>query len=327
MKNIFITRPVPGSCMHMLHDKGYNVTVGKFKVPPTKKELIKELKKKEYEVVITLLTDKIDKEILDASPKTKLFANYAIGYDNFDLAEGAKRGVVFTNTPGDYVDGIAQHTVALILALMARLSETDQFVRKGKYKGWDPMLFMGDKLKNKTVAIIGTGRIGAVVAQKLYKGFEAKIVYYDVARNETIEKECNAQFLPSVEDALKIADVVSVHVPLLPSTHHLINKERLALMKRTAYLVNTSRGPVVDENALVEALKDHEIRGAGLDVYEFEPKLARGLAKCPNTIFTPHTASGQLESREEMSRIVAENVIDFLEGREPRNKVAPSVNK
>jgi glyoxylate reductase len=204
---------------------------------------------------------------------------------------------------------------------MARLVEADTFVRAGKYKGWDPMIFIGDTLRGKTVAIIGTGRIGEQVARKLHAGFGAKILYYDVRRNEKIESDCNAQFVNSVDEALSQADAVSIHVPLLPSTHHLINAENLKKMKKTAYLINTSRGPVIDEAALVKALAEGTIRGAGLDVYEFEPKLAKGLAKLPNTILSPHIASAQMGAREEMSLVVAENVIDFLEGKTPRNKV------
>jgi len=321
MKTIFITRQISDKGVQMLRDKGYDITIGKSKTPPTQKVLVKELKKKNYDAVISLLTDKIDSVIFDASPNTKLFANYSVGFDNVDLLEATKRGVTITNTPGDYVDGVAEHAVALLLSIMSRLVEADTFVRKGKYKGWDPMLFLGDKLNGKTVAIIGTGRIGERFARKLHDGFGVKIIYYDIVRNENIEKECGAQFVNSVDEALAIADVVSIHVPLLPSTHHLINKENLAKMKNSAYIINTSRGAVIDEVALVEALKNGKIRGAGLDVFEFEPRLTKGLTKLPNTILSPHIASAQTESRDEMSRIVAENVIDFFEGRVLKNKV------
>jgi glyoxylate reductase len=321
MKTIFITRQISDKGVQMLKDKGYDITIGKSKTPPTQKELVKELKKKNYDVVVSLLTDKINSAIFDATPSTKLFANYSVGFDNVDLAEATKRGITITNTPGDYVDGVAEHAVALLLSIMARLVEADTFVRKGKYKGWDPMLFLGDKLNGKTVAIIGTGRIGERFARKLHDGFGVKIIYYDIVRNENIEKECGAQFVNSVDEAITIADVVSIHVPLLPTTHHLINKENLAKMKSSAYIINTSRGAVIDEAALVEALKNGKIRGAGLDVFEFEPKLAKGLTKLTNVILSPHIASAQTESRDEMSKIVAENVIDFLEGRVPKNKI------
>ncbi|OGI82951.1 D-glycerate dehydrogenase [Candidatus Nomurabacteria bacterium RIFCSPLOWO2_02_FULL_44_12] len=321
MKSIFITRQIPENGIKILKEKGYDVTVGKYKTPPTQPELIEELKKKNYDVVVPLLTDKIDSAVFDAVPTVKIFANYSVGFDNIDLEEATKRNIAVTNTPGDYVDGVAEHAVALLLAIMARLAEADQFVRAGKYQGWDPMLFMGDKLNGKTVAVIGTGRIGERFARKLSSGFGVKIIYYDVVRNERIEKECGAQFVSSVNEALALADAVSIHVPLLPTTHHLINKNNLAKMKPTAYLINTSRGPVVDEEALVKALQNGRIRGAGLDVFEFEPKLTKGLVKLSNTVLSPHIASSQLESREEMAEIVANNIIDFFEGRVPRNKV------
>lgn len=321
MKKIYMTRRIPGECIKILEDKKYEVIIGTSKNPPTQKEIIKALKKKQYDAVVTLLTDKIDSAVFDVSPETKLFANFAIGYDNIDTTEATQRGITVTNTQGDYADGIAQHTIALLLSLMSRLSEADPFVRKGKYKGWDPMLFLGETLKGKTVAIIGTGKIGELVASKLYHGFGAQIAYYDIVRNERIEKECNATYVPSVDEILPLADVVSLHTPLLPTTRHLMNKERLMKMKKTAYLINTSRGPVIDETALVTVLKTGDIRGAGLDVFEFEPKLVRGLAKLPNTVFSPHIASAQTDARDAMSKIVAENIIDFFEGKVPRNKV------
>jgi glyoxylate reductase len=321
MKNIFITRPIPGSAVKTLEAKGYEVTVGKYKKPITEKELIKELKKKKYDAVVTLLTDKVGAKVFDASPSTKIFSNYSIGFDNFDIAEATKRGITLTNAPGDYVDGIAEHTIALILSLMSRIVEADAFVRKGKYKGWDPMLFIGDDIKGKTVAIIGTGRIGERVVHKLHLGFEANIIYYDLVRNERIEKDCGAKFVSSIDEAISTADVVSLHVPLTKETHHLIDKKRLEKMKNSAYLINTSRGAVIDEKALVEALKKNKIRGAGLDVYEFEPKLAKGLNKLSNVVLSPHIASAQHDAREEMSKVVAENVIDFLEGKAPKNKI------
>lgn len=321
MKKVFITRKIPANGLEMLREKGYDVTVGKSKTPPTQKELINEIKGINYDAIVSLLTDKIDAKIFDAAPSTKLFANYAIGFDNIDLTEATKRGLTVTNTSGNYVDGIAEYTIGLILALMTKLVPADAFMRKGSYKGWDPMLFLGDKLGGKTVALIGAGRIGEQVAHKLHKGFDVNIIYYDTVRNERLEKNCNAKFVNSVDEALSLSDIVSLHVPLIPSTHHLINKKSLKKMKPSAYLINTSRGPVIDEVALVEALEQGIIRGAGLDVYEFEPKLAKGLAKLPNTVLSPHIASAQTESREEMSKILAENVIDFFEGRVPRNKV------
>jgi lactate dehydrogenase-like 2-hydroxyacid dehydrogenase len=194
-------------------------------------------------------------------------------------------------------------------------------MRDGKYNGWDPMLLHGQRIEGKTLGVIGTGRIGANVAHKGKFGFGMNVVYYDVKRNESMEKEYGAVFCPTVEEVLKHADIISIHVPLLDSTHHLINADRLKMMKKTAYLINTSRGPVVDEVALVEALKNGTLRGAGLDVYEFEPKLAKGLTKLPNVVLTPHIASGTEEARLEMATVAAENTVDYFDGKVPRNNV------
>lgn len=332
MKKVFITRRIPEVGIKMLIDKGYEVTVSKKDRPLSKKELIKALKNGAknggYDAVLSLLTDPIDKDVMNAAPSVKIFANFAIGFNNIDVAEAKKRGIVVTNTPGGGADRVAEHTWALLLALTCRVVEGDTYLRKGKYKGWDPLLLHGTKLAGKTLGIIGSGRIGADVAHRAKNGFAMNVAYYDVKRNEALEKEFGAVFYPSVEEVLKIADVVSIHVPLLDSTHHLIDAARLKLMKPDAYLVNTSRGPIVDENALVVALREsiesggaRGIRGAGLDVFEFEPKLAKGLAKLPNVVMTPHIASGTGESRLDMATMSAQNIIEVLEGRPAKNPV------
>jgi glyoxylate reductase len=321
MKNIFITRKIPDLGIKMLTDKGYSVDISPKDRPLTKQELITYLKKKSYDAVLSLLTDPIDAEVMDAAPAVKIFANYAIGFNNIDIEAAKKRNVFVTNTPGGGADRVAEHTWALILALSCRITEGDVYMKKGKFKGWDPLLLHGTKLAGKTLGILGTGRIGSDVAHRAKNGFGMNVVYYDVKRNEQLEKDFGATFYPTVEEVLKISDVVSIHVPLLPSTQHLINADRLKLMKPTAYLVNTSRGPVVDENALVDALKNGVLRGAGLDVFEFEPKLAKGLAKLSNVVLTPHIASGTEEARHDMAVLSANNIINTLEGRRPDNMV------
>lgn len=321
MKNVFITRRIPEIGIKMLVDKGYNVEISSKDRPLTKKELIKALKKKQYDAVLSLLTDTIDAEVMDAAPTVKIYANFAIGFNNIDLEAAKKRNIFVTNTPGGGADRVAEHTWALILALSCRIVEGDMYMKKGKFNGWNPMLLHGSKLAEKTLGIVGTGRIGADVAHRGRNGFGMKIVYYDIKRNEQLEKDFGAVFYPTVEEVLKISDVVSIHVPLLDSTHHLMNATRLSLMKPTAYLVNTSRGPVIDETALVEALQKGIIRGAGLDVFEFEPKMAKGLAKLSNVVLTPHIASGTEEARHDMATLSATNIVDSLEGRRPQNMV------
>ncbi len=321
-KKIFITRVVPQLAIDMLTAKGYEVSVGDFKVPPTKKQLIRAVKGKRYDALLTLLTDDVSADLLDAvGTQLRVVSNYAVGYNNIVLKDASERGVTVTNTPGNFSDCIAEHSVALMLALTTRLVEADTYVRKGKYKGWDPMIFIGTDLSAKTLGILGAGHIGERVAMHLGRGFGMPIYYYDVKRNDVLEKEYGAVFCEAPEEVLKKADVVSLHVPLLPSTTHLMNAERFALMKQTSFLINTSRGPVVEESALIDALRDGKIAGAGLDVFEFEPKIARKLLKMKNVVLTPHIASARQSARDEMARLAAQNIIDVLEGREPKGKV------
>ncbi|MCR4334846.1 MAG: D-glycerate dehydrogenase [Patescibacteria group bacterium] len=324
---IYITRQIPDVGIKMLTDKGFEVDINSEDRPLTKEELIEALRKKPYDGVLTLLTDQIDGEVMDACPTAKIFANYAIGFNNFNTEDAKKRNVMLTNTHGGGADRVAEHTWGLILALTCRIVEGDKYMRNGEYQGWDPMLLHGTKLAGKTLGIIGTGRIGADVAHRAKNGFMMNVIYYDIVRNEKIEKDLPAQagfgatFYSTVEEVLKIADVVSIHVPLTEDTHHLMNETRFNLMKKTAYLVNTSRGPVLDENALVSALQNKIIAGAGLDVYEFEPTLAKGLAELPNVVLTPHIASATDEARLDMARLSAQNIIDVLEGKPAVNSV------
>lgn len=304
-----------------MKEKGYEVDINPEDRVLSKDELISALKQKPYDAVLCLLTDKIDAEVFDAAPGAKIFANYAVGFNNVDVEEAKKRGIVVTNTPDVLTDTVAEHTFALIMAIAHRVVEADKFVRDGKYVGWAPELLLGADIKGKTLGILGAGRIGGRVAYQGRRGYDMKIAYYDIKPNPEIEKEHQATFYPSVEGLLAVADFVSLHVPLLDSTKHLINADRLRVMKKTAYLVNTSRGPVVDEQALFEALRDGVIAGAALDVFENEPKVYPGLDKLSNVILNPHIASATFETRSAMSKMAAENIIAFFEGQEPPNAV------
>lgn len=321
-KKIFVTRQIPEIGIKMLRDKGYEVDVRMKEPIPSQGEIIKALKKKPYDAVLPLLTDKIDAKVFDACPTAKIFANYAVGFDNFNLGDAKSRGITVTNTPVPAsTNAVAEHTIALILSLAKKILEGDDFVRAGKYEGFGPMLFIGEDLKNRTLGIIGAGRIGGRVAYHAARGFDMKVSYYDIRRNEEIEKQHGIKFVPSLEEILRISDVISLHVPLLDSTRHMINAERLKMMKPSAFLINTSRGPVVDEIALVEALKNKTIAAAALDVFEFEPKMTRGLTKLKNAVLTPHIASATIEARNQMSATAAKSIIDFFEGRVPENKI------
>lgn len=321
MATIYVTRKIPESGITLLENAGHEVTVSEKDGVLTKAELVSALTEKPYDAVLCLLTDTIDAEVFDAVPTAKIFANYAVGFNNINMEDAKARGITITNTPGVLTDSVSEYAFSLILALAKRIPEADRFTREGKYEGWAPELFLGSDLKGKTLGILGAGRIGSGVAERAQKGLGMNIIYYDIKPNAEMEKVITTTFKPTVEEVLKEADVVSVHVPLLDSTKHLINADRLRMMKKGAYLINTSRGPVVDEAALVAALKDGVIRGAALDVFENEPALAEGLAQLNTVIITPHIASATDETRSEMSRLAAESVVDFLGGKEPKNKV------
>ncbi|MEK7650260.1 MAG: D-glycerate dehydrogenase [Patescibacteria group bacterium] len=321
MAKIFVTRRIPEAGIELLRNNNHKVVVSEKAGVLTKAELVASLKDQNYDAVISLLTDKIDAEIFDASPSTKIFANYAVGYDNVDVPEAKKRGIIITNTPGVLTNAVAEHAFALLLAVSKRLVESDTFLREGKYDGWAPLLLLGTELTGKTLGIVGLGRIGSRLAQYA-RAFDLRVVYYDITANSDFEKMTGAKFMANVDELLKVSDFVSIHVPLLPSTKHLINADRLKLMKPHAILINTSRGPVIDESALVEALKNKTIRGAGLDVFENEPKLAAGLADLPNVVITPHTASATEEARAAMSELVAKNILAVLKGEKALSEVA-----
>lgn len=319
MHKIYVTRRIPETGITMLKEKGYEVDVSTKDGVLTKAELVSALSKKPYDAVLSLLTDAIDADVFDAVPSAKIFANYAVGFNNIDLEAAKMRNIIVSNTPDVLTHTVAEHAFALLLALSSRVVEGDRFTRAGKYVGWDPLLFLGTDIRGKVMGILGAGRIGQDLARQAFGGFEMKVIYYDVRRNEEIENKYGAIFYETPEEVLKEADFVSIHVPLLPSTKHLINAERLRMMKKTAYLINTSRGPVIDEAALVEALKEGVIAGAGLDVFENEPALAPGLADLENVVITPHIASATVETREKMSEVAATNIIAVLEGREAPN--------
>ena len=318
-----MTRKIPKKGIQLLRRHFLVKVYQKDQVIP-RKELLKEVK--QCDALLSLLTEKIDAEVLNANSKLKVVSNYAVGYDNIDVKAATAKGIIVCNTPGVLENAVAEHTFALMLALSKRIVEADRFTRAGKYKRWEPMLLLGTELEGKTIGIIGLGRIGAGVAERARKGMGVNVLYHDIKRNKQFEKEYQAKYV-SLSELLKKSDFVSLHVPLLPSTKHLIGKEELRLMKKTAYLINTSRGPVVDEKALVEALEKKHIAGAGLDVYENEPKLTPGLTKLKNAVLTPHTASATVEARTAMSELAAQNIIDVLQGRRAKFTINPEVYK
>ncbi len=320
MQKIFVTRKIPDTGLDLLKHTNFEVVVYNKSHSISRGELLKNVRG--VDAILSLLTDKIDEEVLAAAgPQLKIVSNYAVGYDNVDVNAAKKHNVFVTNTPGVLTQAVAEHSFALMMALGRRICEADQFTKSGKYKGWDPELFVGSELHEKTLGIIGLGRIGAEVARRAFFGMGMKVLYFDVKRDQDFEREYKARFL-AMDEILKKSDFVSIHVPLLPQTNHLINQEKLKLMKPTAFLINTARGPIVDEAALVAALQSKQIAGVALDVFEHEPKISSALKKMANVILTPHIASATKEARDNMARMSATSIIEALEGKIPKYSIA-----
>jgi glyoxylate reductase len=285
-------------------------------------ELIDKVNGKEG--LLCLLTDDINDAVLGANPQLKVVANVAVGFNNIDVEAATRRKVMVTNTPGVLDNTTADFTWCLLMASARRLAESERYTRAGKYTGWGIMLLCGDDVFGKTLGICGLGRIGRGVAKRS-KGFEMRILYTDAVRAPAeVERELGAQFVDK-EALFREADFVTLHVPLLPETHHYVSGKELKLMKKTAHLINASRGPVVDEVALVQALRERWIAGAGLDVYEYEPQLAPGLTELDNVTLAPHIASASVETRMKMAVMAATNLVAALQGRRPPNIVNPEV--
>ena len=300
----------------MLKEKGFEVIVSPHDRVLTRDELVEM--GRGADAVLAQLTDRIDGAVVDSwGGSVKIIANYAVGYDNLNTKEIAAKGVRMSNTPDVLTETVAEHAFALLLSIAHRIVESDRFSRAGKYHGWEPELLLGTDMSHKTLGIVGLGRIGSRVAHHAVKGFDMNVIYYDVRRNEQFEGEMGASFREKAEDVFKEADFISIHVPLLDSTRHMVNADLLQHMKPTAYFVNTSRGPIVDEVALRDALRAGTIKGAAIDVWENEPELTPDLANLDNIIITPHTASATIETRQKMGELAAKNIIEVLEGREP----------
>jgi glyoxylate reductase len=322
-KTVYVARMIPQETIDELR-KHFEVLVNPEDRGLTKAEL-KE-KAKGCDAIVSLITDTIDGDLLDAvGPQCKIVANYAVGINNFDVAAATKRGVILTNTPSVLDDATATHTFALLLATARRIVEADRYVRAGKWKGWSPMFFIGMDVDRKTLGIAGLGRIGANVARKA-RGFDMKIIYSGTQRNPQAEKEVGATYVDK-ETLLRESDFLTLHVPLTPETRHYIGEKELKLMKKTAILINTSRGPVVDEKALLKALQEKQIWAAGLDVFENEPEIVPGLLELDNVVVVPHIASATPETRINMGKIALNNIVKVLNGQPPDTCVNPDVLK
>lgn len=274
--------------------------------------------------LLSMITDRVDDELMGRAPKLRIISQMAVGFNNIDVAAATRRGLPVTNTPGVLTDATAEVAFALILAVARRVVEGDRMVREGRFRHWAPFLFLGSQVSGKTLGIIGMGRIGKAVAKRA-AGFDMKIIYHNPKRLDAVqEQQCGAQYM-GLEELLSEADFISLHVPLTEKTMHLIGRKELAMMKNTAFIINTARGPVINEKDLVEALRERVIAGAGIDVYENEPALAPGLIDLENAVLLPHVGSGTLETRMKMAEMAVESLLIGLSGKVPPRMVNPEV--
>jgi len=318
---IFVTRRIPQVGLDIL-EKKCELKINPHDRVLTEEELIEGVKG--IDGLLCLLTDTIDAKVMDTNPELKIISNYAVGYNNIDVEEATKRGIMVTNTPGVLTDTTADLAWALLMSIARRIVEADRFIREGRFKGWSPMLFLGSDVHHSTLGIVGLGRIGRAVARRA-KGFEMRVLYTDVKRApKELEQELRAKSV-SLNELLSSSDFVTLHAPLLPQTHHLIGEKQLKMMKRSAYLINAARGPLVDEKALVKALRERWIAGAALDVYEDEPDLAPGLSDLDNVVIVPHIGSASVATREKMATMAATNLLAALKGEVPPNLVNKEV--
>ena len=309
MPKVFVTRRIPDSGIMLLKEKGFEVEISDFDGVLPRDILLQKVKG--VDGILSLLNDRIDVELMDAAgPQLKVIGQFAVGFDNIDLRAAAQRRIIVTNTPGVLSEATAELTVALIYAAARRIIEADKLMRSGNFQGWAPLMLLGNDLSGKVLGLVGLGRIGQAVARRMQ---HMKILYYDANRNEQAERDSGLEYC-ELDYLLRTSDFVSIHVPLTSGTRHLIDADRLRLMKKTAYLINTSRGPVVDEVALVEALKSGRLKGAALDVYENEPQMTPGLAELTNVVLAPHIGSATEEARSAMSELAAKNIMAVLSG-------------
>ena len=281
-----------------------------------------------HDYIYCLLTDNIDERFLEAcaaaNPRTKMIANMAVGFNNINTEAATRLGIAVSNTPGVLSETTADLAFALLMATARRIPEAERYLRAGKYTGWGPLLFCGAEVHHATLGLIGAGRIGKIIAQRAH-GFDMRVLYYDVYRMKPEEEaEYHLTYLP-MDEVLKQADFVSVHTPYMPSTHHLISERELGLMKPGAILINTARGPIVDEKALVKALQHGQIAGAGLDVFENEPTVERELLSMENVVLLPHIASASLKTRTLMATMASDNLVTHFHGQLPPNILNPEV--
>lgn len=310
---VYVPHRIPERGLELL-EKHFEVEIGDDNVEQTTELIIEKLQDKE--AILPLLTNPMTAEIMDACPNLKIISNYAVGFNNIDVDAATERGIIVGNTPGVLTDTTADLAFTLLMSAARRVPECDQYCRNDEFKGWLPLLLLGADIHHAKLGIVGFGRIGQTMAQRAM-GFDMEICYYDEFRQpEEVEKKYNAKYVP-LEELLKESDFVSLHCPLLPSTTHLIGEKELKMMKNSAILINSARGPIIDEKALCEALRTGEIFSAGLDVFEREPEIEEELKKLPNCVLLPHVGSATFETRSRMADISALNIVEAFQGKAP----------
>lgn len=317
MKKILLTREIIKEAMDYLKSHA-KVEICSKKRTLKKEEIIQKIKDKQG--LLCLLTDKIDREIIDSAPNLKIISNCAVGYNNIDYNYAISKKIWVTNTPGVLTETTADLTWALIVSVSRLIPQADKFMRKRRFKGWEPLLFLGNDVYGKTLGIVGLGRIGKAVAKRA-TGFSMKVIYWDKIKLSTEEENRLGVNFEELENLLREADIVTLHVPLNEQTFYLMNRDRISMMKKGSILINTSRGEVVDEKALADAIEDEHLWGAGLDVYEKEPEVDEKLLRLNNVVLLPHIGSATYETRLKMSMVAAKNLIMGLEGKIPENLI------
>jgi glyoxylate reductase len=316
MKKIFVTRKIPEAGVEKLK-KVFDVEISRFDRNLTKDEIIEMTAGAQG--MVSMASDTIDRELIDRLSSVRIIANYAVGFDNIDVKYAGEKGIVVTNTPGVLTQATADIAMSLILCIARRIVEGDRLMRRGEFKGFYPTFFLGVELENKVLGIYGLGRIGKAVAKKAVN-FGLRIIYHNSMPCEQGFTDFSAQYV-SFDELLKRSDFLSIHAPLKEETFHRFAQREFKKMKKEAFLINTARGPLVKENDLVLALTEGWIAGAGLDVYEFEPKVHPDLIRLDNVVLLPHIGSATIEVRERMSIMVADNLIAFFKGEPPPNRV------
>lgn len=324
MSSVFVTLPLPSPGIDLLRER-FEVTMIEAEGMP-EEALAKRVQETDPVGIIGMVNVPITDVIMAAAPRLRVVANYAVGYNNVDLAAASRRGIMVTNTPGVLTEATADLTWALLLSVARRVVESDKFLREGRFKGWKADLLLGTDVYGRVLGVIGFGRIGQAVARRGL-GFGMSILYADARRaSPEVESEFRAQYVP-LDELLRKADYVTIHADLNDQTRHMIGERELKLMGKDHYLINAARGPIVDEKALVRALKEGWIKGAGLDVYEHEPKTEPGLTDCWNAVLLPHLGSATDTARAAMAETAAKNLIAAVDGQRPPNLVNPEVHK